>query len=162
MSSCQQEVLLACRYSPVARHVSRVKHVCVFAHNTMCVHLILYYILHVIMFVALSVSVCVCVYLHVGWGLGLLWTENIPPSHNLRDPAVSLPTAIYFFTPHTAASTPITQTHTHTHAPTAPVAPPRLLGEEHGDPGPMRRRGGGGQTGENLPWFSLLKLFSSG
>lgn len=62
MSSCQQEVLLACRYSPVARHVSRVKHVCVFAHNTMCVHLILYYILHVFMFVALSVSVCVCVY----------------------------------------------------------------------------------------------------
>lgn len=74
---------------------------------------------------------------------------------------------LYFFlcTPHTAASSPITQTDTHAHAPTAPVAPPRLLRVEQGDPGPMRRaaRGGGsGQPGENLPRLSLLKLFSSG
>ena len=76
----------------------------------------------------------------------------------------------FFFTPHTASSSPITHTdtHTHAHAPTAPVAPPRLLRVKQGDPGPMRQaargggKGGGGQPGENLPWFSLLKLFSSG
>lgn len=82
----------------------------------------------------------------------------------------SLQLYIFFFTPHTASSSPnFADRHTHAHAPTAPVAPPRLLRVEQGDPGPMRQaargRGGGGwggQPGENLPWFSLLKLFSSG
>lgn len=53
----------------------------------------------------------------------------------------------FFFTPHTASSSPNhADRHTHAHAPTAPVAPPRLLRVEQGDPGPMRQavRGGGG------------------
>lgn len=50
------------------------------------------------------------VHLRVRWGMVLLWTENIPPSHSLPDPAASLPTAICFFTPHSAALTPFTQT----------------------------------------------------
>lgn len=38
-----------------------------------------------------------CVYvLYIIKGGGS-WTENIPPSYNLFDPAASLPTAIYFF-----------------------------------------------------------------
>lgn len=95
-----------------------------------------------------SLKRCVCAALQ--WGLGPLWTENIPPSCNLCDPAVSLPTAIFFFLdsthciflPHHA------DRHTHARAPTAPVAPPRLLGVEQGDPGPMRQapRGEGGAT----------------
>lgn len=123
-------------------------HVCFFAHHTICNNV--YIALCVCLWERACVPICslVYVYLHVGWGQGLLWTENIPPSHNLSDPAASLPKAIYFFSTHTAAPTPITQTHSH--APTAPVAPPRLLGEEQGDPGPaMGREGrwvGGGAT----------------
>lgn len=129
---------------PVFQDVSTAKNVCVFTHITvMCTFDFVLNFLCVILFVTMCMYVCM--YLRVGWGLGVLWTENIPPSHNLRDPAVSLPTAIYFFTPLTAASTPITQTHTHTHAPTAPVAPPRLLGEEQEDPGCMW---GGATRGE--------------
>lgn len=109
-------------------------------------------------FHSLYLRLCICLF---GGGLGLLWMENIPPSHNLCDPAVSLPTAIYFFTPHTAASSPISQTDTHTCSHN-PCSPPKLLGKEQGDPGPMKQAVGGGQPGENLPWFSLLKLFSSG
>lgn len=101
---------------------------------------------------------CVCVSLQ--WGLRPLWTENIPPSCNLCDPAVSLPTAIYFFSSlHTPHLPPPSrrQTHTHAHAPTAPVAPPRLLRVEQGDPGPMRQaargggEGGGGNQGRTCP-----------
>lgn len=47
-----------------------------------------------------------------------------------------------------------TDRHTHAHAPTAPVAPPRLLRVEQGDPGPMRqaeRAGGGGNQGRTCP-----------
>lgn len=94
-------------------------------------------------FVFLFVVMCVCICMFSGgWDC---WTENIPPSHSVRDPAASLPTAIYFFT----TPTPITQTYTH--APTAPVAPPRLLWEEQGDPGSVRGEEGGCNQGRTCP-----------
>lgn len=155
MSFCRQEVLFALLDHNIV--YPRAERVCLFTHYTiMCIFDVVF----------ILAALCLCVSFCIRWGLGPLWMENIPPSRNLCDPAVSLPTAIFFLcTQHTAASSPITQTDTHAHAPTAPVAPPRLLRVEQGDPGPMRqaaRGGGGGQPGENLPRLSLLKLFSSG
>lgn len=54
-----------------------------------------------------------------------------------------------FFTPHATTPTPITQTYTR--APTAPVAPPRLLREEQGDPGSVRGEEGGCNQGRTCP-----------
>lgn len=154
MRFCRQEVLFALLdHNIVYPWAGRV---CLVPHYTiMCIFAVVF----------ILAAACLCVSFCVHWGLGRLWTENIPPSRNLCDPAVSLPTAIYFFcTPHTAASSPITQADTHTRS-HSPCSPPWLLRVEQGDPGPMRqaaRGGGGGQPGENLPRLSLLKLFSSG
>lgn len=110
--------------------------------------------------------VFVCLFLR-SVGAGTVMDGKHTPIPQPLWPCSLTPYSYIFFlcTPHTAASSPITQTDTHAHAPTAPVAPPRLLRVEQGDPGPMRqaaRGGGGGQPGENLPRLSLLKLFSSG
>lgn len=62
---------------------------------------------------------------------------------------------LYIFSLPTLTLPPPSHKHTHTYTSTAPVAPPRLLGEEQGDPGPVRgreRKGGMGATrGEPAP-----------
>lgn len=97
-----------------------------------------------------SNHVYVCVYVSAGWvGAGSVMDGKHTPIPQPPWPCSLTPYSyIFFSTPLTAASTPITQTHTHTHAPTAPVAPTRLLGEEQGDPGCM---GGGGNQGRTCP-----------
>lgn len=96
--------------------------------NVYCFYVRLYARVCVCVFVFAALRVCVYICM-LGGGWGLLWTENIPPSRNLHDPAASLPTAICFFTPHTASATPhppppppITQTRTR--SPHSPCKPP--------------------------------------
>lgn len=103
---------------------------------------------------------CVCVSLSAfGGGWDRYGRKTYPhPVTSVTLQSHSLQLYIFLCTPHTAASSPITQTDTHAHAPTAPVAPPRLLRVEQGDPGPMRqavRGGGAGNQGRTCPGWAF-------
>lgn len=109
------------------------------------------------MFIAFTWD-CVSACLVGGWDC-YGWETYPHPTTSVTLQSHSL--QLYIFSLPTLLLPPPSHRQTHTHAPTTPVAPPRLLGKEQGDPGPMKQAVGG-QPGENLPWFSLLKLFSSG
>lgn len=152
MSFCRQEVLFALLDHNIV--YLQGKRVCLFTHYTiMCIFDVVF----------ILEALCLCVS-SVGAGT-VMDGKHTPILQPLWPCSLTPYSYIFFPSLHTLHLPPPSrrQTHTHAHAPTAPVAPPRLLRVEQGDPGPMRQAARvGGQPGENLPWFSLLKLFSSG
>lgn len=136
MSFCRQEVLFALLDRDIVS--LQGKRVCLFTHYTiMCIFDVVF----------ILEALCLCVS-SVGAGtvmdgkhtpiLQPLWPCSLTPYSYIFF-FLLLHSTHCIFLPHHA------DRHTHAHAPTAPVAPPRLLRVEQGDPGPMRqaaRRGG--------------------
>ena len=122
-------MLLACS-SPCLRGKACV------LHTTMCT----FDFVSVRAFVAVCVSACVM-------GAGTVMDRKHTPIPQPPWPCSLTPYSYIFFSL-PLLPTPITQTrNTHTHASTAPVAPPRLQGEEKGEQGPTRGEGGRGGRG---------------
>lgn len=119
----------------IMTYISWVKHV--FLHTLQKYVSLIF----VFMFIAFTWE-CVSACLVGGWDCYGWKTYPHPTtfvtlqSHSLKLYIFSLPTLLL---------PPPSHRQTHTHAPTTPVAPPSLLGNEQGDPGPMKQAVGGNQ-----------------
>lgn len=107
---------------------------------------------YICIYVQESVCSCFCSLVCVSAclvGAGIVGQKTYPhPTASMTLQPHSL--QLYVFSlPTPPLPPPITQTYTH--APTAPVAPPRLLWEEQGDPGSVRGEEGGCNQGRTCP-----------
>lgn len=157
MSFCQQEVLFALLDHNIV--YLQGKRVCRFTHYTiMCIFDVVF----------ILEALCLCLF-SGGWDrYGRKTYPHSATSVTLQSHSLQL-----FFFLHSTHCIFLPQSRRQTHTRTrshSPCSPPlvaesragRSRAYEAGSESRRRGWGWGGQPGENLPWFSLLKLFSSG